>query len=53
MTLQFYMLPIMVIFQSWPNLRRYKRSGRIIFDEALRNPAGKIEKLEMWQKYVK
>ncbi len=34
------------------NLPRYKRPRRIIFDEVLRNPTGKIEKVRMRQKYV-
>ncbi|HME44494.1 MAG TPA: class I adenylate-forming enzyme family protein [Syntrophorhabdales bacterium] len=34
------------------NLPRYKRPRRIIFDEVLRNPTGKIEKVKMRQKYL-
>jgi len=34
------------------NLPRYKRPRRIIFDEVLRNPTGKIEKVKMRPKYI-
>jgi len=33
------------------NFPRYKRPRRLIFDEVLRNPTGKIEKVKMRQKY--
>ncbi len=33
-------------------IARYKRPRRIIFDEVLRNPTGKLEKKEMRRKYV-
>jgi len=34
------------------NIARYKRPRRIIFDEVLRNPTGKLEKKEMRRKYA-
>ncbi|RJR46257.1 MAG: long-chain fatty acid--CoA ligase [Desulfobacteraceae bacterium] len=34
------------------NIARYKRPRRIIFDEVLRNPTGKLEKKEMRRRYV-
>lgn len=34
------------------SLPRYKRPRRIFFDEVLRNPTGKIEKVKMRSKYI-